>query len=54
MNRFGIRRTVMGALLADVGRHRRQATHDRALPLFLTWGLLTGIGSGAVANVALR
>ncbi|MES5483051.1 MFS transporter [Bradyrhizobium sp. INPA03-11B] len=51
MQRFGIRRTVLGALLlmsASTG-----ASYFMTAPwqLFLTWGLLSGIGSGAVANV---
>jgi len=51
MQRFGIRRTVLGALTlmsASIG-----ASYFMTAPweLFLTWGLLSGIGSGAVANV---
>ena len=51
MQRFGIRRTVLGALTlmsASIG-----ASYLMTAPweLFLTWGLLSGIGSGAVANV---
>jgi MFS family permease len=51
MLRFGIRRTVLGALMlmsASTG-----ASYFMTAPwqLFLTWGLLSGIGSGAVANV---
>ena len=51
MQRFGIRRTVLGALMlmsASIG-----ASYFMTAPweLFLTWGLLSGIGSGAVANV---
>src|SRR5260370_12125031 len=51
MQRFGIRRTVLGALAlmsASTG-----ASYFMTVPwqLFLTWGLLSGIGSGAVANV---
>src|ERR1700750_3216830 len=51
MQRFGIRRTVLGALAlmsASTG-----ASYFMTAPwqLFLTWGLLSGIGSGAVANV---
>src|SRR6266567_2376711 len=51
MQRFGIRRTVLGALAlmsASTG-----ASYFMTTPwqLFLTWGLLSGIGSGAVANV---
>jgi MFS family permease len=51
MLRFGIRRTVLGALMlmsASTG-----ASYFMTAPwqLFLTWGLLSGIGSGVVANV---
>jgi MFS family permease len=51
MLRFGIRRTVLGALMlmsASIG-----ASYFMTAPweLFLTWGLLSGVGSGAVANV---
>ena len=51
MQRFGIRRTVLGALAlmsASTG-----ASYFMTAPwqLFLSWGLLSGIGSGAVANV---
>jgi MFS family permease len=51
MQRFGIRRTVLGALTlmsASIG-----ASYFMTAPwqLFLTWGLLSGIGSGAIANV---
>src|ERR1700730_11386477 len=51
MQRFGIRRTVLGALAlmsASTG-----ASYFMTVPwqLFLTWGLLSGIGSGAVAGV---
>ncbi len=51
MQRFGIRRTVLGALaLMSVST---AASYFMTAPwqLFLTWGLLSGIGSGAVANV---
>lgn len=51
MQRFGIRRTVLGALaLMSVSTG---ASYFMTTPwqLFLTWGLLSGIGSGAVANV---
>src|SRR3954467_9559554 len=51
MQRFGIRRTVLGALTlmsASIG-----ASYFMTAPwqLFLTWGLLSGIGSGAGAHV---
>ncbi|WP_315834262.1 MFS transporter [Bradyrhizobium prioriisuperbiae] len=51
MQSFGIRRTVLGALVlmsASTG-----ASYFMTAPwqLFLTWGLLSGLGSGAVANV---
>jgi len=51
MQRFGIRRTVLGALaLMSVSTG---VSYFMTAPwqLFLTWGLLSGIGSGAVANV---
>ncbi len=51
MQRFGIRRTVLGALaLMSVSTG---ASYFMTGPwqLFLTWGLLSGIGSGAVAGV---
>ena len=51
MQRFGIRRTVLGALaLMSVST---AASYFMTAPwqLVLTWGLLSGIGSGAVANV---
>jgi len=51
MQRFGIRRTVLGALaLMSLST---AASYFMTAPwqLFLTWGLLSGIGSGAVANV---
>src|SRR5205085_4716989 len=51
MQRFGIRRTVLGALaLMSVSTG---ASYFMTAPwqLFLTWGLLSGIGSGAVAGV---
>jgi MFS family permease len=51
MQRFGIRRTVLGALaLMSVST---AASYFMTAPwqLFMSWGLLSGIGSGAVANV---
>ncbi|WP_234683394.1 MFS transporter [Bradyrhizobium monzae] len=51
MQRFGIRRTMLGALaLMSVST---AASYFMTAPwqLFMTWGLLSGIGSGAVANV---
>ncbi|KJC49222.1 MFS transporter [Bradyrhizobium sp. LTSP857] len=51
MQRFGIRRTVLGALV--LMSLSTAASYFMTAPwqLFLTWGLLSGIGSGAVANV---
>jgi MFS family permease len=51
MQRFGIRRTVLGALV--LMSLSTGASYFMTAPwqLFLTWGLLSGIGSGAVANV---
>ncbi|MGB3865400.1 MAG: MFS transporter, partial [Xanthobacteraceae bacterium] len=51
MNRFGIRRTVMGALMLMSAATAASYFMTEPWHLFLTWGLLTGIGSGAVANV---
>jgi MFS family permease len=51
MQRFGIRRTVLGALALMSAA--TSASYFMTVPwqLFLTWGLLSGIGSGAVASV---
>ncbi|MBN9002176.1 MAG: MFS transporter, partial [Rhizobiales bacterium] len=51
MNQFGIRRTVMGALVLMSAATAASYFMTKPWHLFLTWGLLTGIGSGAVANV---
>src|SRR4051812_8465017 len=51
MQRFGIRRTVLGAL--GLMSASTAASYFMTAPwqLFMTWGLLSGIGSGAGANV---
>ncbi len=51
MNRFGIRRTVMGALALMSAATAASYFMTEPWHLFVTWGLLTGVGSGAVANV---
>ena len=51
MNSFGIRRTVIGALLLMSAATAASYFMTQPWHLFLTWGLLTGLGSGAVANV---
>ncbi|RXT43430.1 MFS transporter [Bradyrhizobium betae] len=51
MQRFGIRRTVLGALALMSASTAASYFMTAPWQLFLTWGLLSGIGSGAVANV---
>ncbi|WGR95572.1 MFS transporter [Bradyrhizobium sp. ISRA443] len=51
MQRFGIRRTVLGALTLMAASTGASFFMTAPWQLFLTWGLLSGIGSGAVANV---
>jgi MFS family permease len=51
MNQVGIRRTVIGALVLMSAATAASYFMTKPWHLFLTWGLLTGIGSGAVANV---
>ena len=51
MNQFGIRRTVLGALMLMSAATGASYFMTQPWHLFMTWGLLTGIGSGAVANV---
>jgi MFS family permease len=51
MQRFGIRRTVLGALMLMSASTAASYFMTAPWQLFLTWGLLSGIGSGAVANV---
>jgi predicted MFS family arabinose efflux permease len=51
MQRFGVRRTVLGALLLMSVSTGASYFMTQPWQLFLSWGLLSGIGSGAVANV---
>ncbi|HEV2158174.1 MFS transporter [Bradyrhizobium sp.] len=51
MQRFGIRRTVLGALALMSASTAASYFMTAPWQLFMTWGLLSGIGSGAVANV---
>ena len=51
MNQFGIRRTVIGALMLMSAATAASYFMTQPWHLFMTWGLLTGLGSGAVANV---
>ncbi|MGY8711220.1 MFS transporter [Bradyrhizobium sp. 18BD] len=51
MQRFGIRRTVLGALALMSASTAASYFMTAPWQLLMTWGLLSGIGSGAVANV---
>ncbi|KRQ11699.1 MFS transporter [Bradyrhizobium manausense] len=51
MQRFGIRRTVLGALMLMSVSTAMSYFMTTPWQLFMSWGLLSGIGSGAVANV---
>ncbi|WP_426421289.1 MFS transporter [Bradyrhizobium genosp. A] len=51
MQRFGIRRTVLGALALMSVSTAMSYFMTAPWQLFMSWGLLSGIGSGAVANV---
>src|ERR1700761_563742 len=51
MQRFGIRRTVLGALALMSASTAASYFMTAPWQLFLSWGLLSGIGTGAVANV---
>jgi MFS family permease len=51
MQRFGVRRTVLCALVLMSASTGVSYFMTQPWQLFLTWGLLSGIGSGAVANV---
>jgi MFS family permease len=51
MQRFGIRRTVLGALALMSASTAASYFMTAPWQLFMSWGLLSGIGSGAVANV---
>lgn len=51
MLRFGIRRTVMVALVLLIGGVALSTQMTRPWHLMLTWGAIVGIGSGLAANV---
>jgi sugar phosphate permease len=51
MDRFGLRRTVLGALCLTSAATGVSYFMTEPWQLFLTWGLISGISSGAVANV---
>ena len=51
MQRFGIRPTVMGALLLMVAGMGATLFMDQPWQLILTWGVLVGLASGVVALV---
>ncbi len=51
MQRFGIRRTVLCSLALMSSSIGLSYFMTEPWHLFLTWGLLSGLGSGAVANV---
>lgn len=51
MERVGLRRTVIGALLLMAGSTAASLFMTQAWQLMLTWGLLSGIGTGSIAAV---
>ncbi len=51
MQRFGIRRTVMGALALMSGSALASLMMTASWQLVLSWGVLSGIGSGCIAGV---
>jgi predicted MFS family arabinose efflux permease len=51
MERIGLRRTLLGALLIMSGATALSLLMTEAWHLIATWGVLSGIGSGAVATV---
>ncbi len=51
MQRFGIRRTVMGALVLLALSVASTTLVTKPWQMVLTWGVLTGLGTGTVANV---
>jgi predicted MFS family arabinose efflux permease len=51
MQQFGLRRTVLAAIVLMALAAGLSAFMTAPWQLFLTWGLLSGIGSGVVANV---
>ena len=51
MERFGLRRTLMGALLLMSGSTLLSLGMTQPWQLIATWGVMSGIGTGAVATV---
>jgi predicted MFS family arabinose efflux permease len=51
MQQFGIRRTVLGALLLMAAATGSSALMTQPWQLMLLWGVLSGIGTGCVASV---
>jgi sugar phosphate permease len=51
MERIGLRRTLLGALLVMSGATALSLLMSEPWHLIATWGVLSGIGSGAVATV---
>jgi len=51
MQRFGIRRTLVTALLLMAGATAASAWMTKPWHLLLTWGVLSGVGTGCVAVV---
>jgi sugar phosphate permease len=51
MERVGLRRTVIGALLLMSGATAASLLMSQAWQLMLTWGLISGLGTGSVAAV---
>ena len=51
MNRFGIRRAVLAGPRPGRARLGADRLDDRAWQLVLLWGVVVGVGTGAMANV---
>ncbi len=51
MQRFGVRRIMLGALLLLAVSVASTTLVTRPWQMVLTWGLLTGLGTGSLANV---
>ncbi|MGB3435655.1 MFS transporter, partial [Achromobacter sp.] len=51
MERFGLRRVLIGALLVMAASSAASAFMTESWHLLLTWGVFSGLGSGAVAVV---
>ncbi|TIW07169.1 MAG: MFS transporter, partial [Mesorhizobium sp.] len=51
MERIGLRRTLLGSLAVMSGSTALSLLMTEPWHLFITWGVLSGIGSGAVASV---